>query len=194
MPKRSYQVRVIAGDLGGRLLTYPAAASVRPTMQRTKESVFESLGGDLAGMVVIDLYAAAGGVGIEAISRGAGRVHFVERDRSALACLRENLERCGIDARRFRVHAQDVLEFLRTPATRRIQPGVVYADPPYGATDAAVLLEFLTGIDYSPRSVLVLEHPKDVELPAPRGFVRNRLKTFGRTNVSFFVPVEGDAL
>jgi len=87
-------VRIGAGAYKGRTLRYPAAAGparIRPTAARTRESVFNALQDEVRGAVFVDLYAAAGGVGIEALSRGASFVHFVERDAVALAALEENL-------------------------------------------------------------------------------------------------------
>jgi 16S rRNA (guanine(966)-N(2))-methyltransferase RsmD len=141
----------------------------------------------------IDLYAGAGGIGIEAISRGAAFVHFVECGRAALDCLRENLARCGIAQDRFHVYEADACDFLRAAASRDMRPDLVYADPPY-AVDYGVLLEFLARMDYPPGSLLVLEHPKQVMLEAPGRFERFRFKTFGQTQVSFFVRVEGEVL
>ena len=191
MAKRNYQVRVLAGDLKGRMLKYPRDPAVRPTMQRTKESVFESLSADLKGAIFIDLYAGAGGIGIEALSRGAARVHFVEHGRAALDCLRDNLSRCRIDDSRYRVHATDVIDFLRASRSRDIRPNVVYVDPPYHSAGVPVLLEFLSRIDYPAGGMLVLEHPKDAA-HAPERLVRTRLRRFGQTSVSFFVPPQGD--
>jgi 16S rRNA (guanine(966)-N(2))-methyltransferase RsmD len=193
MTKSSYQVRVLAGQFKGRRLKYPGTPTVRPTMQRTKESVFASLGGEVAGAMFIDLYAGAGGIGIEAISRGAAFVHFVENGRAALDCLRDNLTHCEIARDRFRVHAAEAFDFLRAAASRDIRPNLVYADPPY-AVDPGVLLEFLARIDYPPGGLVMLEHPKKVVLAAPGQFARFRFKTFGQTQVSFFVRAEGEVL
>jgi len=154
MVKAKRRVRVIAGELKGRLLDYPRQGVFRPTMQRTRTSIFESIDRSIHGAVFIDLYAAAGGVGIEALSRGARLVCFAENDRDALRYLHRNLENCRVPAERYRVHAGDVTAFLKGPM-EKLAPDIVYADPPYEGTDFGVLLELLGAIVY-PRSAVIV--------------------------------------
>ena len=184
--KGKRHVRVIAGQLKGRLLEYPSHGSVRPTMQRTKSSIFETLGHSLKNSVFVDLYAAAGAIGIEAISRGAAFVCFVESDRRAVESLRRNLARCGVDSERYRVHARDVTSFLRDGSLAETNPHIVYADPPYGDTDFCVLLELLSEIVYPAPVSIVIEHPTSVTLDAGQTLVRTKVRSFGQTSVSFF--------
>ena len=188
--KRRPRVRVIAGEFKGRLLEYPSRGGFRPTMQRTKSSVFESLGAWLHGSVFVDLYAAAGGMGIEALSRGADLVCFVEDHHDALECLHRNLELCGIAPRRCRVYADDVTAFLESGRLGDINPDIVYVDPPYGETDFGVLLELLGKIVYPPPVLILIEHPVDVELNAPSHLTRTKVRLFGQTTVTFFVAGE----
>ena len=186
VPRGHLDVRVIAGSLKGRVLRYPADASIRPTMQRTKASVFESLGETIRNAVFVDLYAGAGGIGIEALSRGAGCVHFVEVHRAALASLEANLERCGADPARVVVHAGKVTDFLSSGTLRRIAPDIVYADPPYDAEETRLLLEFFDGIDYPLDTLLVIEHRRGaapVEKYAKLSVVR--VRRFGESCVSY---------
>ena len=89
-------VRVVAGRLRGRGLSAPAGDATRPTGARVKEALFSILG-DVTGARVLDLYAGSGALGIEALSRGAASGVFVESARPALACLRENLTKLGLD-------------------------------------------------------------------------------------------------
>jgi 16S rRNA (guanine(966)-N(2))-methyltransferase RsmD len=192
-PSRKRQVKVIAGTLKGRALTYPDGVGVRPTMQRTKTSIFDSLGGALEGAVFIDLYAAAGGIGIEALSRGAQFVHFVENDRRALECLRGNIDRCGLAGARCRVHPRDVMAFLRDESKHIADAGVIWADPPYDSPQTASLLEFFGGIDYAFGALLVVEHRGDPSLAeSSQGLVATRVKRFGQSWVSFFVQARGE--
>ena len=90
-------VRVVAGEFKGRRLHAPRGAGTRPTADRVREALFSILG-DVSGARVLDLYAGSGALGIEALSRGAESVVFVERDRGALAALRRNLDAVGVDA------------------------------------------------------------------------------------------------
>ncbi|MEJ2719744.1 MAG: RsmD family RNA methyltransferase [bacterium] len=187
------QIKVIAGTLRGRALSYPAAAALRPTMQRTRASVFDSLGPALAGSVFFDLYAAGGAVGIEALSRGAEFVHFVERDRRALESLKDNLASCGIERDRFRIHSRAVIDFLRGEAVVFGDGTIVYADPPYDSGDVSLLVEFFGSIDYPSDAVLVVEHRRDAVVPDAYGrLVRTKLKRFGQSWVSFFALARGE--
>jgi 16S rRNA (guanine966-N2)-methyltransferase len=185
--KGRQRVRVIAGEFKGRLLEYPAAGLLRPTMQRTKSSVFESLGPSIRDSVFVDLYSAAGAMGIEALSRGSALVLFVERHRQALACLRRNLDLCRVAAERYRIHGGDVIAFLEGGHLRSVNPDIVHADPPYADTDFGVLLELLGGIVYPAPVSIIVEHPADL-LPGGGNLVRTKVRSFGQTSVSFFIP------
>lgn len=184
---RFLKTRVLAGSLKGRVLSYPDDRRLRPTMQRTKDSVFESLGGHLDGAVFIDLYAAAGGIGIEALSRGARRVHFVENDWVALECLRENLARCDIAPEQGIIHTGPAMDFLSSGRFRDADAHIVFADPPYAADEARLLLEFFAGIDYPVKALLILEHHKDaVTGKLVENLGRTKTKKFGQSCVSYF--------
>ncbi len=122
-------MRVIAGSAKGVRLG-PVPRGVRPVSDMAREGVFSSLGPDVAGARVLDLYAGTGAMAIEALSRGAERATLVERDRAALGAIRDNLARARV-AEAADVVASDVLPFL----TRDDNPlegfDLVFADPPY---------------------------------------------------------------
>src|SRR5207237_8865405 len=105
-------VRGIAGTLGGRRLKAPRGTTTRPTSDRVKEALFALLG-DIAGARVLDLFAGAGGLGIEALSRGAARAVFIERDPPAVRALRDNLASLGIGAEAAEVRPAEVPAALR---------------------------------------------------------------------------------
>jgi 16S rRNA (guanine966-N2)-methyltransferase len=121
-----------------------------------REALFSMLG-PLAGLGVLDLFAGTGALGIEALSRGARRVVFVERDNAALAVLRDNLAVLGIDRSEAEVHRGDALIALRTARERRETYDLIFIDPPYGhAPDwAEVLSEALTPLLQSGARVVV---------------------------------------
>jgi len=136
-------MRVIAGRFRSRLLSAPEGLSTRPTSDRLRETLFNVLAPRMEGAAFLDLYAGSGAVGIEAISRGAARVTFVERDPLAARILRGNLERLGI-ADGFRVNTGNVKVFLRPKAgngPRQVRYDLVFLDPPYNATE-----EYATGL------------------------------------------------
>lgn len=189
MTRGKRRVRVIGGELKGRLLDYPQQGLSRPTMQRTKSSVFESIGRSINGAVFIDLYAAAGGIGIEALSRGARLVCFAEGDRGTLRYLHRNLENCRVAAERYRVYAGDVRAFLKGHLDK-LAPDIVYADPPYDDTDFGVLLELLGAIVYPRPAMIVVEHPTGLMATDVPGLAPTRVRSFGQTTVSFFLAGE----
>jgi 16S rRNA (guanine966-N2)-methyltransferase len=166
-------MRVVAGELGGRRIVAPAGTSTRPTTDRVREAVFNSLGsaGVLDGAVVADLFAGSGAIGIEALSRGAARCTFVERDRAALRALDENLD--ALDLRdRSKVLAADAVSVAGT-----IDADIVFADPPYDFADWEELLGRV-------RADLVVAESGDPVDP-PAGWIAVRERRYGRTRVTF---------
>lgn len=121
-------MRVVAGEFGGRKLVTPGGTTTRPTTDKVREAVFNSLVsmGLISDAVVADLYAGSGAMGIEALSRGAQRCVFVERDRSALTALRANIATLGLDDRSV-VVTSDVMAWV--PAMRGVDLALI--DPPY---------------------------------------------------------------
>lgn len=125
-------MRVIAGVAKGRRLVAPKGDRTRPTSDRVKESWFSALQPVLGGAHVLDLYAGSGGLGLEALSRGAAAVTFVEKDRRALEALRTNL--AAVDLPGATVVARDVHQALADPLADA-PFDVVVADPPYRADE-----------------------------------------------------------
>jgi 16S rRNA (guanine966-N2)-methyltransferase len=166
-------MRVTSGEFGGRKLVAPDGTTTRPTTDKVRQAVFNSLGsmGVIEGAVVADLYAGSGALGIEALSRGAERCIFVERDRSALHALRENIAALDL-ADRASVHATDVMAWV--PAMRNVD--IAFIDPPY-AFDAWPALLALVDV-----GMVVAE--TDDPVPAPEGWEEVRSRRYGRTWVT----------
>lgn len=135
-------MRVIGGSARGRTLADFPGREIRPTPDRVREALFSILFsklGPLAGCTVLDLFAGSGALGIEALSRGAKQVWFVENSRQAVGTIRENLKRCGLDGRA-KVLLADVWQTL--PVLRDETPNaLIFADPPYGREYAPRLLQ-----------------------------------------------------
>jgi 16S rRNA (guanine966-N2)-methyltransferase len=163
-------MRVVAGELGGRRLVAPNGDTTRPTTDKVREAVFNSLVsmGVVEDAVVVDLYAGSGAMGIEALSRGAARCTFVERDRGALSALRTNIETLGLTDRST-VVTSDVLAWV--PAVRNVDLALV--DPPYSFEDWPRLLELLQA------AYVLCESAREVE--APHGWDTLRSRRYGRT-------------
>ncbi|MGI9120807.1 MAG: 16S rRNA (guanine(966)-N(2))-methyltransferase RsmD [Acidimicrobiales bacterium] len=170
-------LRVVAGTAGGRLLTSPASASTRPTSDRVREATFNALTslGVVEGATMVDLYAGSGALGIEALSRGATAVTFVDTDARALAVVRANLRATGLQERAT-VTRSDAARFLATRATRF---DVALFDPPYALADSdwAMLLGMLDA------EVAVLESDRSVAVDERWDLIRT--KRYGGTVVSF---------
>jgi len=123
-------VRVIGGTLGGRRLPGRVPRGTRPTGDRVREALFSILG-PLDGAAVLDLFAGTGALGIEALSRGADRAVFVDRDRTAVAAIRANLASLALGADRAQVRPGDAGRALQDAALRREAYDLVFLDPPY---------------------------------------------------------------
>lgn len=124
-------MRIIAGQFRGLRLKTLHGAELRPTSDRLRETLFNILGGDLAGVRFLDAYAGSGAVGIEALSRGAADVVFVEHHKPAAALIRENLKALGL-RERFGVVVAPVWKSIERLEREGYQFDVVYLDPPYG--------------------------------------------------------------
>jgi 16S rRNA (guanine966-N2)-methyltransferase len=146
-------VRIIAGEFGGRRLKPPAGHAVRPTSDFVREAWFSILGPELPGAHVLDLYAGSGALGLEALSRGARYVDFVERGRRALAALEANVEALGVEAR-VHIHRRDAMTYLRE---RDAPPAdIALADPPYQSDAAAELVRLFRARPFA--RMLCVEH------------------------------------
>ncbi|MCL6615468.1 MAG: 16S rRNA (guanine(966)-N(2))-methyltransferase RsmD, partial [Firmicutes bacterium] len=165
-------MRIVAGRFRGRRLRGPSHPGLRPTAERVREAIFNILGPRVQGAVVLDLFAGAGGLGLEALSRGAKRVVFVERDRRALALLRRNLAELGLGGEEFEVIPGDVLVVLAGLAAGGRSFDLILADPPYGAgLSGRTLVLLAEGGLLDREGLLVLEHRSSEIVTPPQGLV-----------------------
>ena len=179
-------MRIVAGRLKGRTLKGPTNVGLRPTSDRLRETLFNVLGNRVEGARVLDGFAGTGAVGLEALSRGATRVTFVERDRSALAVIRDNISKCGV-APACEVVQADMQEVAaREPGLGRF--GLVFLDPPYDAPDLdRVVTDASRWV--TPDGTLVLEHSKRRASPEHAGsLARYRVLQAGDSTLSFYAP------
>jgi 16S rRNA (guanine966-N2)-methyltransferase len=190
-------VRIIAGSFRSRTLEAPAGFATRPTSDRLRETLFNVLAPRIQGASFLDLYAGSGAVGIEALSRGAARVDFVERVPKTLKVLRGNLERLGITAG-FHIHACAVGAFLRRAAAlkpksqeNRERYEVAFLDPPYDAAEEYAATLNLLGDSaaglLAADAVVIAEHRRKVRLEDRYGSLeRTRLLEQGDAALSFY--------
>jgi len=180
-------MRVIAGTAGGLVLVVPRGAGTRPIADRVKETLFAILADRVPGSRALDLYAGSGAIGIEALSRGAVHCDFVERGRVALAAIRENLRRTGLEERAA-VHAADVGQHLARSAADRYD--LVFLDPPYDQRAILAPLERLVP-HLAPGASVVVKHFWRTPIPEPPGLARWRERRFGETALTFLVASSG---
>jgi 16S rRNA (guanine(966)-N(2))-methyltransferase RsmD len=201
-------MRIISGSLRSRTLQAPPGLATRPTSDRLRETLFNVLAPRIEGAAFLDLYAGSGAAGIEAVSRGADRVAFVERASAALKVLEANLARLGLTVG-FSVYPASVASFLRkAQAVSGAGAGfdLVFLDPPYDAAqEYAATLGLLGGAGaglLAPGALIIAEHRRKERLEENYGLLkRSRLLQQGDASLSFYAvepvanpgPVAGSA-
>ncbi|MGA7382628.1 MAG: 16S rRNA (guanine(966)-N(2))-methyltransferase RsmD [Terriglobales bacterium] len=185
-------MRVIAGKFRSRKLKTLPGMEVRPTSDRLRETLFDILTAGnpeaLEGMVWIDLYAGTGAVGIEALSRGAGMVYFVESAPDAAELIRKNLDGLGVKSG-FQVLRQDAVRALQAWDKSAIQANFVFMDPPYRMeeTYGQVLTTLSISTLLLPEAIVIVEHQKKFD-PGEQvaSLQRYRLLKQGDAALSFY--------
>lgn len=163
-------MRIIAGRMKGRRLRAPKGYDVRPTSDKVKGALFNILGPRIEGATMIDLFAGTGSVGIEAASRGAAHVLFVEDNPTARAALTANLAACELSEQDATVWTKGGVAGLLGHLKRNsgLTYDVIFADPPYHRPEPLRLLRgFLAGLALAPGGWLVIEHAEDTPPPPP---------------------------
>jgi 16S rRNA (guanine966-N2)-methyltransferase len=181
-------MRIVAGRFRGAALAGPKGQEIRPTGDRVREAVFNILahgieGAQLEGARVLDLFAGTGALGLEALSRGAAYVHFVEDNAEARGLIRRNIEALG---------ATGVTRIYRRDATKlgeagTLKPfGLVFADPPYGTGMAErALKSALAGGWLLPDAIAIVEERADAEFTLPPRFAFIDQRIYGDTAIRF---------
>ncbi|MFO7821771.1 MAG: 16S rRNA (guanine(966)-N(2))-methyltransferase RsmD [Lentisphaeria bacterium] len=187
-------MRVISGEAGGIPLKTVPGRAVRPTGDRVKESMFSVLG-DISGNVVFDLFAGSGGLGLEALSRGAQRVVFVEKETRHLRVLEQNLRKVehalpSEGRAAAEIVRGDALQVPKCFAELRGRVDLILADPPYnspsGAPGAESLIQNPAFQQWSKGAILVLEYSTDNQpVIDEQEWSLLRRKSFGHTTLSF---------
>jgi 16S rRNA (guanine(966)-N(2))-methyltransferase RsmD len=181
-------VRIVGGDLGGRVLRAPAGAKTRPTSEKVREAVFNILGnllGSLEGAYVLDLFAGSGALGIEALSRGAARATFVDAGKPALGIVKENLKALALESRAEVIGGDAVAH-----AARLVPPEpwrLVFVDPPYKSDLATRAVLAIPRAQLAPGAIVVIEHDRQHAPPDALGtLLRTDQRRYGDTMVSFY--------
>lgn len=172
---------MIAGQYKGRRLKAPSWPGLRPTSDKLRETLFNILAERVVGARFVDGYAGTGAVGIEALSRGAAHVTFIERDRRAAALIAENLRACNI-RERYTIHRLDVI-----PALEGMPElfDLVFLDPPYDSADVRRALE-ASEPRLAPDGLVVLERSTRQPPELPSSLDRMRDVKSGDSTLTFF--------
>jgi 16S rRNA (guanine966-N2)-methyltransferase len=168
-------VRIVAGEFGGRRLSMPKDARVRPTADRVREAWMSILADAIPGARVLDLYAGSGALGLEALSRGAASATFVELNPPSLRALQANVAALGV-ADRVTVHRGDALRYVDGLPAGAFD--VVLADPPYARDDAARLVALFRSTPFA--RILSVEHKAGDRLDG------DSTRRYGDTALTFF--------
>ena len=189
-PPRGYSdsFRIIGGQHRARRLDFPPLPGLRPTPDRVRQTLFDWLAPVIHGSRCLDLFAGSGALGLEALSRGAAAVTFVEREPEALAAIREHLTTLGADAVTCLGDALSVLPTLATTDSGRYE--IVFVDPPFDSDLRMRALDALAAQDrIAPGGLVYVEGPADAMPPQHEGFELHRSKRAG--NVGFHLLRRG---
>jgi 16S rRNA (guanine966-N2)-methyltransferase len=178
-------MRIIAGKFRGKALTSPKDDSIRPTADRVRESVFSilasRLGPSFSGVRVLDLFAGTGALGLEALSRGAASIMFVDTGAEARGLIRDHIEAFG---------AGGIAKLMRRDATDlgsagNIKPfDLIFLDPPYGlGLGEQALVSARAGGWIAPGATIVFEESSSAALEVPEGFVLDDRREYGAAAV-----------
>ncbi|MBU0759281.1 MAG: 16S rRNA (guanine(966)-N(2))-methyltransferase RsmD [Candidatus Omnitrophica bacterium] len=180
-------MRIIGGKFRGRTLEMPKA--IRPTSDKVREALFEILKNRINGSDFLDLYCGSGAMGIEALSRGAGRVSFVDNNPGNIAIVRKNLTSLGLsDISCFNIYKKDALKALLDFKESCLRFDVVFLDPPYHNDMAKNSLIAISNYDILARNaIIVAEIYKKEDLPESVGSLKKiRSSRYGDTVLEFF--------
>lgn len=175
-------VRLIAGKFGGRTIAAPPGNKTHPMGERIRNALFNSLGDRIDQAVVLDAFAGSGAVGLEAISRGARDVTFIEKDRVAARVLQENIDKlaAGDQSRLIRTSVSNWLD--TTTDAKRFD--LIFADPPYHDLQLSTVKR-LFGL-LKPGALMVLSHTGRGEVPVQDGIVVVDNRSYGNAYLTFF--------
>lgn len=177
-------MRIISGELRGRRLTTPKDDRVRPTTDKVKEAIFNIIQQYMDDSVVIDMFAGTGNLGLEAISRGARKAYFVDKDRRSIALVRDNVNYCKVGERAV------ILCYDYAAAVSRIheKADIIFLDPPYGDGLYEDCVEKIVENDLlAPGGIIVAEHSAMEMLPEElSGLPMIKCRKYGKICVSIY--------
>lgn len=186
-------MRVIGGEFKGKKLKSVKKAKIRPTSVRVKTSIFDILKDEIKGKKILDLYAGTGALGIEALSRGADFVTFVDSSHKSIEIIKKNLEELKFKDKT-KTFKLDSLKFIRRESLEKEECvcikryDIIFCDPPYQKETASKVLDLISKTDIlKENGIFILEHHKKEILQEKKNLVLLKERRFGDTVVSFFL-------
>ena len=174
-------IRIISGKFGGRKIQAPDNSRTHPMSERIRNALFNSIGLEVQGAVVLDAFAGTGAIGLEALSRGADRAVFVEKDRVAQKILAENIQT---------LDAKNTTEVIRTNLANWLSTyqgegfDIIFADPPYHDPQFSTVERLFSLL--KPGGLMVLSHPGRGEEPTKTGVVVVDNRSYGNAFLTFY--------
>ncbi len=181
-------MRVIGGEAKGKIIKTLRGMEVRPTSDLVREALFAILGSRIEGAVFLDLFAGSGGVGIEALSRGAREAIFIDQNPRSIKILKENITKTGYEERS-RIYKTDALRFLSSSHLQAGTIDIIFIDPPYGSDLASQALGIIDAkAVMAEEGWVVVEHFHKTKLTADcRNLKLIKERRFGATQLSFYL-------
>lgn len=180
------RVRIIAGEFGGRFIQTPPGSTTHPMGERVRSAMFNSLGETVRGARVLDAFAGSGAIGLEALSRGAESVIFVERDRVAQRVIAKNITSLGVDEKSI-VIKTTISNWMET-ADVTGEFDIIFADPPYHNPQFSTVSR-LMGL-LKPGGTMILSHPGIGEVPIQDKTVVVDSRSYGEAHLTKFLRLE----
>lgn len=179
-------MRIISGKYKGRVLTTFEASNIRPTMDRVKETLFNKWMRDVDGSVVLDLFSGTGSLGLEALSRGAKHVSFVEKNIKSIQILKKNIELLKINRTEYSIMQKDVLTFLQQYKGPKFD--LILIDPPFTEKMGHVVMQSLASSNcFDETTLIAIESIKKEQMDDEYAqLMRYDFKDYGDKVLSFF--------
>lgn len=174
-------VKILSGEFGGRKIEAPNTSRTHPMSERVRNALMNSIGSEVRGAKVLDVFAGTGALGLEALSRGAHDAVFTERDRIAQKVLAKNITALGVEDRTviIRTSAGNWIE-----TSKNQQFDLIFADPPYYDVQFSTVSD-LFGL-LKPGALMVLSHPGRGEVPTKNGVVVVDNRSYGNAYLTFY--------
>lgn len=176
-------MRIVAGKYRHRLIDYPEIESTRPTMDKVREALMSALGNEIAGRVVLDLFAGSGALGIESLSRGAEKCYFVDNNQTAVNVIKNNIKKLSVSEETF-IYKLSYKDFLDNNQDKKFS--LVFLDPPYKQKEAySIIVEYLLSKEMlSEDAIIVME--SDYEMTQDLNFKKFKHYKYGIVHVNIF--------